>query len=278
MPAGLWRNPIPHLNHLKTVLACSLTLVILDTAWAQDHVHGAYHKKHLGPYLSLGIASYREDLIVPLAFHGPDFSLGAVFTQQNQTHLVHIRLRFGMGHLENRHSHEAWVLFQECRLSWVTKLIAHHRYGEFRGGVCIPLQMNNLFFESWDDAHLYWLTSYTAGTALLWMNDISPRNSVNIRLEIPLFGWISRPPAYRHAKQEPLNHWTYHFSEPNSNLHLETLDIYRGVYLEIVFGRQMGRSLFSAGYEFGYDYCKRPEPIRGMRHSIFASYQWSVGR
>jgi hypothetical protein len=278
MPATLSRGCVLHSNHLRSTLILLLTLVVIDPVWAQDHLNGTYQKKHLGPCLRLGIASYREDLIVPLVFHGPGLSLGAVFTRNSQKHLVHIQLILGLGHLENRYSHEAWVVSADCRLSWLKRFVGHQRYGEFWGGICTPLRMNNLFFESWDDAHLYWLTAYTAGTAFLWEKTVSPKHSVHVRMEIPLLGWISRPPTYRYTKQDPLNHWTYHFSEPNGALHFETVDTYRSLYLQIVLAREAGRSVWNVGYEFEYDHCAQPKDVWGMNNSVFVSYLWGVGR
>ncbi len=74
--------------------------------------------------------------------------------------------------MQNRYDHEALILVQEIRLSWLKKINVFEHYGKFSGGVCIPLQMNNLFWASWDDAHLYWLTAYDMGAAFQWQKQI----------------------------------------------------------------------------------------------------------
>ncbi len=259
-------------------LAFCITLFLYELSWAEGVAQSPSRGKHLGVYVSTGIASYREDLIVPLGFHGPALSLGGVYTQQNENNLFHIRLRIGLGHLENRYSHEAWVLMQDIRLSWVRNLTEHPKYGKFWAGGAIPFQMNNLFFESWDDAHLYWLTAHSLAGVFLWQKRIAPKKDVSIRIEFPFFSWISRPPAYRYAKQEPLDHFTYHFTEPNKSLHFETIDTYRNIFIQVLLTREVRCSLLHVGLEFQSHYYRKPKKILGLNTFLVLSYQWRVGR
>lgn len=269
-----------HKRHFSQIvfLAFFSILAFFKSSGAQGVTQYLSQGKHLGMYLSTGIASYRDDLIVPLGFHGPALSLGGVYRQDSEQNLYHIRLRFGLGHLENRYSHEAWVLIQDIRLSWVRKLREHPKYGTFWVGGSVPLQMNNLFFESWDDSHLYWLTAHSLAGAFLWQKRVSFKNDVSLRLEIPFFSWVSRPPTYRYVKQEPLEHLTYHYSEPNHSLHFETMSKYRNIFVQMFFTRQVRRSLLHIGLEFQSYYCLRPKKILGLNTFLVLSYQWRVGK
>lgn len=253
------------------VLACKMSL-------AQQEGRSTTRMQHLGIYVGSGIASYREDLLVPLGFHGLGLSLGSVYTRRTEKDLVHIRLRFGLGYLKNRYSHEAWVMMLEVRPSWLRKFAEHQLYGEFWGGICFPLQINNLFIESWDDAHLYWLTAHSLGVATEWQKKISGKSNAVFRVETPLLGFVSRPPEYRYKKQEALTHWTFHITEPNRSLHLETLNTYRALFIQMLFSREMLCSLFNLGLEFEYKYCSKPQKIWGLNTSILLSYQWRIGR
>jgi len=259
--------------------AFSLLVLVLSlgTPLAQEKVEGTTGGQHIGVQLGGGIASYREDLLVPLGFDGPGFSLGGVYDRRTEKNLIQIHLKVGFGHLKNRYSHEAWVLAFEMRPSWVRKLAEHCRYGQFRGGVSIPLQMNNLFLESWDDSHLYWLTAHSLAAALQWEKKVSRKDRAVVRMEVPFLSLVSRPPAYRYNKQDALNHWTFHFSEPNRSLHLETPDKYRALFIQMLFRRQVRQSLLSLGLEFQYAYCRKPEKIWGLNTSIVVSYQWRIG-
>lgn len=269
-------------NAFKILLpraAVGLFLVIAITHRAccaqQDEMPGLVIE-HLGIHFGGRIASYREDLVVPLGFHGPSLSLGSVYRRQAEESLIHIRFDFSIGYLKNRYSHEAYVIKMELHPSWVRKLTHHDRYGCLWGGISLPMQMNNLFLESWDDAHLYWLTTYSLAPAVEWHKEISQRDGAVFRMEVPIISLVSRPPAYRHNKQEALTHWTYHFTEPNRALHLQTPETYRGVFLRILLMRRMGRSLLSLGCEFQYHYCSEPQAIRAMNTTITLSYQWRI--
>jgi hypothetical protein len=88
-------------------------------------------------------------------------------------------------------------------------------------------------------------------------------------MEIPLAGWVSRPPTYRYNKQDALNHFGFYFSEPNKSLHFETLDDYRALFIQLLFKREMRRSLLNLGLEFQYNYCRKPEKIWGLTHQFF---------
>lgn len=264
---------------MKALAAFIVTLVLMcGVSPAQEKGKNPTNTKHLGVHLGVGISSYREDLLVPLSFDGPALSLGAIYTRRTEKNLIDFRLRVGAGYLKNRYSHEAWVMILEIRPSWIRKLGQHQRYGEFWGGICFPLQMNNLFVESWDEAHLYWLTAHSLGTAFQWEKKISQKNHSVIRMEIPLLGWVSRPPTYRYHKQDPLTHWTYHITEPNRSLHLETLNTYRALFIQMLFSRGIRLSRLNLGLEFEYKYYSKPQKIWGLNTSILLSYQWRIGR
>jgi hypothetical protein len=259
------------------VLVAALTLP-LGIVRAQEDGKYAGKVKHLGLHLNSGIASYREDLLVPLGFHGSGLSLGPIYTRQTENSLIRVRLKVGLGYLKNRYSHEAWVLMLEIRPSWMRKFAEHDRYGQFWGGICVPLQMNNLAMESWDDSHLYWLTAHSVGAGFQWDKRISRKNDAVFRMEVPVVSLVSRPPTYRYNKQDALTHFTFHFTEPNSSLHLETLDTYRALFIQALLRTEVRRSLFTLGLEFQYNYCREPERIWGINTSILVSYQWRIGK
>jgi hypothetical protein len=235
--------------------------------------------QYLGFHLDAGTRSYREDLLVPLAFNGPGISLGGIYTRQKDKSVFNIRMKFGIGYLKNRFSHEAGLITLELRPSWICRLSQNERYGDFWGGICIPLQIKtDLGLQSWDDSHLYWLTTYSFGLAMEWRKSVSLKSQAVIRMETPLIGWVSRPPLYRYNKQDALNHFSFHCSEPNRSLHFETVDTYRALFLQILLRHELRRSLLNLGIEFQYDYCNRPANVYILNTLIAVSYQWRIGR
>jgi hypothetical protein len=261
---------------LWTVLSV-ITICGADRSWANEDKKEQEKLNHLGITVHCGLESYREDLVVPLGFHGLGLSLGVDYTRQNEKHSSYARYRFSLGYMQNRYNHEAFTLVQEIRLSRLKKITIPRGYGDLRGGICIPLQMNNLFWGSWDDAHLYWLTAYGIGAAFQWQKEISSDRQALVRMEIPVINWISRPPKYRYIKQEPLNHLTYHFTEPNKSLHFETLDTYQALFIQALLRKEMKRSLLNLGIEFQYVHFSKPEDIWGLNTLLIFSYQWRIG-
>jgi hypothetical protein len=258
-------------SNLSVVQACSafavVSLLLCEVSLAQEQKEIPPGGNYLGFHFSTGIASRREDLLVPLGFHGPGFSLGGSYSRRTENSCIDIRLKLGMGYLKNRYSHEAWILMMELRPLWLKKLVEHPEYGDFWGGISIPLQMNNL----------YWLTAHSLAIAAEWQKGVFRKVNATARTEIPIIGWISRPPTYRYNKQDALNHFGFHFSEPNKSLHFETLDTYRSLFLQLLLKREMRRSLLNLGLEFQYVYFRKPRIIQGSDVSIIFSYQWRIG-
>ena len=187
---------------IQPLLSLWIILIVIsmygsNRSWANENVNEPAKLNHLGISVNSGLISYREDLVVPLGFHGLGLSLGVIYSRQTDKNSVDARWRFGFGYMQNRYDHEALIMVQEIRLSWLKKFTSSQRNGEFWVGACLPLQMNNLFWGSWDDAHLYWLTAYGMGTAFQWQKNISSDKQALVRIEIPFINWISRPPRVK---------------------------------------------------------------------------------
>jgi len=254
----------------------SIFVCAIDSSRAQGIRDDTLSIARLGVHISAGLGSYREDLLVPLSFDGPRFSLGAVYSTRLNNHCINSRLTFGIGFPKNRFSHTAYVLDVELRSSWLLRISRPQDIGGFWLGICLPLRMTNMFFDSWDDAHLYWLTAYMLGAAVRWEKAVFQDAHAVVQVDIPFLGFASRPPEYRYAKQEALNQWTYHFAEPNKGLQFSTLDTYRAILIQALLIRQLASSTLTVGIEFDYQYSSRPSPIQTMRTSVSVSYQWTL--
>ncbi len=261
------------------ILAIVLTMLVpaFNQLWADDIQKQVDRTHHLGILAGGGIASYREDLIVPLGFSGPSFSLGGLYTRQTEQKYTQIRLRFSMGLLQNRFSHKAYSAVIELQPSWVKKLSEKTGPGEIWGGVSIPLQLTNLFVESWDESHLYWLTTHSLAFVTEYRTRIPGMWNPIIRLDMPIIGFISRPPTYRYKKQEALSQLTYHFTEPNKSLHFEYIGTYQAPRLQVYLKRGSKDSVFILGLDFQLIHCNEPEDIWGISTVLLFSYQWRIG-
>jgi hypothetical protein len=268
-----WRLP----PVCASVVLLAGQLLVCGPASAEAEQEPAKRTHHLGVLLGSGIASYREDLIVPLSFDGPAFFLGAHYTSQTEQRCLQIRLRFSAAVLENRYSHKAYAAGIELRPTWTKRLTGQGGGGQLWGGFGLPLQMTNLFIDSWDDSHLYWLTVHSLAAVLEYRSVIGPLGESSLSIELPVVGFVSRPPAYRHEKQEALNHWTYHFSGPNKSLRFEGLWEFQSPLVQIMIRRGSQGSLLRVGLELQLDHATEPEDIWGINTRIVATYQWRIG-
>ena len=247
-------------------------------AQARKENTGTNVAHHVGILFTGSILSNREDLLVPLGFSGPEISLGGHYTGQTSTDNIDVRFKVGVGYLKNRYSHETFTFTLELRPRWIREIAEYYRFGIIRGGLCFPMKNFHHIDHSWDDAHLYWLSSYSVGIAGEMEKKIGKANIGLLRLEVPLMSLISRPPKYRYNKQDATSSIRFHFTEPNRSFHLEMLDDYRALFFQALIRHNIDRSRLNAGFEFSYDFCRIPEKVWILNTSIFLSYQWGIGQ
>ncbi len=261
------------------VIAVLIALASLESgsanATADQTLGPTTHR--LGILVGGGIASYREDLIVPLGFDGAAFSVGGLYTRQAERTCARIRLRVSIGILQNRYSHEAYAAAVELRPSWVKMVSGTTDSNQVWCGIALPVQMTNLFMESWDDTHLYWLTTHSLAVTAEYRTRLPRLGCSIIRLDLPIVGLVSRPPAYRHQTQEALTHFTYHLSAPNRSFALKSVWGYQSPLLQLVIRRDSKGALMNLGLELELNHCPEPKPIWGLNTRLLFSYQWRIG-
>ncbi len=260
-----------------SIVLVALCAIFSSAAYSETDTTDSGRTHHLGVLLGCGVASYREDLIVPISFDGPAFSLGGQYTAQAARTSLQLRLRVTTSVLENRYSHNAYTAAIELRPSWVKMLHGDPRGSQIWLGCALPLHMTNLLMESWDESHLYWLTTHSLALVAEYHTNMPRLGHSIARLELPVVGFVSRPPAYRYQKQEALTHWTYHITGPNRSFHLKTLWGFQSPMLQLMITRGSQGSLLSLGLEFGLDHCSEPRDVWGLNTRLVFTYQWRVG-
>lgn len=230
----------------------------------------------LGIILGSGIGSFREDLIVPISFDGPVFLLGGQYTKKTSFSSFQIRFNFSAALLKNRFSHKAYAAQLGLRPSW-TKLVWNNGADkQIWCGISFPLQMRNLLMDSWDDSHLYWFTTYSAAIVGEYHTHLPYFGNSIIRLDLPIVGFISRPPDYRYQKQESLNHFSYHFSAPNSSFGFKGIWQYQSPVFQIMINRNSKGSLLNFGLELTFDHYSKPKDIWILSTGLLFCYQWKI--
>ncbi|MBE0646872.1 MAG: hypothetical protein IH596_03715 [Bacteroidales bacterium] len=103
-----------------------------------------------------------------------------------------------------------------------------------------------------DDSHLFWTTFMGIGPQVRWERAVRTKNRLYARLDVPLAGFLSRPPAY----------WDYKainsslgniLSTINSDLHPVFMNRYFSPSLEVGY-RVKQSDRFTIGFHYSLDY------------------------
>jgi hypothetical protein len=127
-----------------------------------------------------------------------------------------------------------------------------HGLGGTSGGVQVALggqlraAWDFAYFDSWDDSHLYWLTSYALGFAGSVSRAFSPERSVSLEWDVPVVAVVSRPrERILYKVQEPS--FAAVVSRMHRDMRFTSLHEHRSLDLTLRFNRlraRVGRSLF----------------------------------
>jgi hypothetical protein len=135
--------------------------VLVAVAAAPAHAQGVVQG-----VIMFGSASAREDVLVPLAFTGPQLELGARYGFATGPHRLESELTAGIGVLYTRFEQQAEQLSHGLMLGYARTLDEASGRGLALGGV-LRWRDELSYLESWDDAHGYWLSTLTLGPLVL---------------------------------------------------------------------------------------------------------------
>jgi hypothetical protein len=239
----------------------------------------AHAKQAVNVGWDIGIASFREDLLVPLAFSGIGTHLGGGYELRGQLHGFEADLSLGAAYAWNRFEHPALQLNHTLGLGYVHALERHEACSWWLGA---GLRNETLlhFIESWDDAHGYWMASWSLGPIVEHERQLWPRGWLEARAEAGLFGLISRPPAYRLNKQDALTHIEYHFNrsfhDPKGFSPLDVQLIRLSALVRFRRATQHHGEGFGLGFDFRFARAADPLPASSMYSGLRLAYGWGL--
>ncbi len=216
--------------------------------------------------LGLELASFRDDLIVPLGFHGPGVIVGSSFQHKHGVWQFDLPLSYKFDFLLNRFSHMGIAFSLDVNPGLLRTIELGENRGHFKAGLALPFKINNYFPFSWDDAHLYWFTIRSTALALEWTTPATSNRDITMHIEIPLFTQISRPPVYRHNKQDPGLAWLG-FKSTEAKRQYETVSWadYQSVKIS---GEYAATPKSSWILEFEYDHATIPKEAWAISTSL----------
>lgn len=194
-----------------------------------------------GPWISL--LQLRDDLLAPLRYTGPALGGRLFLERATAAGEERLDLRVGAGIGFNRMGHGAaalpWgasvaVLRRVAGSTEVAASSAAARATTARNateraatarqlllGAVLLVQADAVYFYDWDDAHLYWMTSYAVGPALAYRLRRGGKMT-SFALALPVFGVVARPPEVRYDKVDDLIFVRTWFTLPHRGARMAT--------------------------------------------------------
>jgi len=216
--------------------------------------------------IGLELGSFRDALIVPLGFHGPGVIVGSSFQHLSGDWQFDLPLTYKFDFLLNRFSHLGLAFSLDVNPSLLRTIHLGGNRGNFKAGLALPFKINNYFPFSWDDAHLYWFTIRSTALALEWATPATSKRDITLHMEIPLFTQISRPPVYRHDKQDPgLAWWGFKSTEAKRQYQSVSWADYQSVRINAEYATTPKSSWI---LEFEYDHAVIPKEVWAMSTSL----------
>jgi hypothetical protein len=163
----------------------------------------------LGFAVDLGVASTRDDILVPRAFSGPRFALGSRYDGLLGPGILHAELHVAIAYLLDRDTDQAIAIDHAIDVHYVFPLSQHAAY-QHALGPALGVDTDVAGLVSWDNAHAYWIATRWLGVAWRAFAPAWPGFRWDISAELPLLGLTSRPETYRHNKQDALDQVTFY--------------------------------------------------------------------
>ena len=263
-----WR-PMPT-RHLALRHRHQIALAFaLAVTWCSGQASSDTGGRSLNVGLVLEQVQLRDDLVRPFRFAGPSggVSLGFAHVTAKAEHDAQFAL--GLAYLTNSFGQESFAFRIRGHYRYLRSLSSAPATMRVSLGVAARANWLPTYHADWDDAHLYWFTSYDVGpTAKVQWHSLGP-GSLLLSLDLPIFALVSRPPRYRFNKQDELKSLGYWFAEPHSDLTLATLTHYKALGAGVTYVLHgTGRWRLAGSYTFDLRSYDRPVHVSTLAHSL----------
>jgi hypothetical protein len=186
-----------------TLLACTWLL--------HAHALAETPSRHaLGFAVDLGVASTRDDILVPRAFSGPRLALELRYVGLLGPGLLQAELHVAAGYLLDRDAEQAIALDHAIDVQYAFPLDEKAAFQQALGPA-LGVDTDVAWLVSWDNAHAYWIATRWLGAAWRAFVPAWAGFRWDLAAELPLIGLLSRPEGYRHNKQDALDRVSFYF-------------------------------------------------------------------
>jgi len=226
--------------------------------------------------IDLALHQMRDDLLAPLRYAGPALGIRGAVERRSPGTEQEAQLRIGVAAGLNRYRHGAFALSVGGSYTYLRRLdLSHTGATSVLAGIAGSARMDDMYFIQWDDAHLYWLTSYAIGPAARVRVPLSGGRALTFDGGAPLLGFVSRPPEERFYKVDPLVSPSTWFTRPHRDLSFAAFPDLAGVDFRIAYTRSAGRSPARLVYDAVFR--TTPNPRRAVVLEQALGFEWTLG-
>ena len=168
----------------------------------------------------------REEKLHKLRNHGPVILSEAVLNRRSSSNKQSLKFHLPIGVLIDRYGFPVisfqygfeakgfWPMEKQTSVGYLLQANARYRY-----------------FPEWDDAHLYWLSDYSFGPALL--HRIQQYPGLSLQAGMALFSWVSVSPQHRLSKFDNILTLSGFFDVPQQNLKFKHLGEFQNLQFNL---------------------------------------------
>lgn len=224
----------------------------------------------------LGLYQMRDDLLAPLRYAGPALGIQVAVERRTASAEHEAHLRFGIAGGLNRYRHGAFAVPISGSYTYLRPLdLARGRAFSALLGIAGSARMDDMYFIQWDDAHLYWLTTYAIGPAARVRLPLSGDRALSFDAGVPVLGVVSRPPEERFNKVDRLVSPGTWFTQPHQDLSFATWPDLIGADLRIAYARSAGGRPARLVYDASFR--TTPNPRRAVVLEQAIGFEWTLG-
>lgn len=255
----------------RSLIALLICLGGADAARAQTtHVFAAR--------VAVASGSAREDLLVPVAASGPSLALQGRYRLAVDSERIETELGFGTALLFDRFDNAALQIPHTVAIGY-GHVIQRSPWTITHLGINVRWQTELSYFEAWDDAHGYWLSTLALGPTVHNAATLREHLFLETRAELALFGLVSRPPRYRWNKQDELPHLHYYFDRLDDAEAFWLWDV-QAARVETIARARYASTPFGSGFGAGVfaqlARARSPEPYAALYLGVLLDYGLSI--